>query len=205
MYLLTKHTKSYDVPLFLLYGLFAQFLYIGQQFSISLSMLATKRINYVLLFMLVWLAGCQSNHTKLIRGYLEEPFRAPQVANSGDTENDAAWNKGVALYEKRDYKGAAKAFLSVAWDPYFTGSANFYAGLCSLYLPNADGRAAIPLLQKAVGQTTNRRDDAQWYLALAYLLHKNEKGQQLLYRMAESFSHRHVDEATKLIDAVVRQ
>lgn len=103
----------------------------------------------------------------------------------------------MTFYNDGNYQEAVANLKAVLSDDPDNSEARFYLGASWLALMN--GKEAIPVLQDVISQKNNYHDQAEWYLALAYLINQDDKdAMHLLERISNERSHTFHDKAKEL-------
>ncbi|MEX2591744.1 MAG: tetratricopeptide repeat protein [Anditalea sp.] len=102
----------------------------------------------------------------LVADYLDEPYKGPPFYR-GPEETIAPW---VINYEKGDYQEAKTALEKIVASGGTNPEASFYLGLCYLYQENPDPQNAVSQFNKVLDSDNRYREQALWYLGLAYTL-----------------------------------
>jgi len=103
---------------------------------------------------------------------------------------------GMQLYKAGSFKKALNSFLSA--DAKYRQISSFYIGLCYLNLDKY--REAIDYLNEAVTLNGDHKEDAEWYLALAYLADGDiEDSERIVKRIASIPKHYYHEQAKDLL------
>jgi tetratricopeptide (TPR) repeat protein len=109
---------------------------------------------------------------------------------------------GLGAYQAKDYRSAVSQFDEVLKVDPNHQEANFYAGVSYLSLEEAN--KAIQCLEKAKkGANGTIAENAEWYLALAYLKAKNKaKAEPLLKELQSRPASPYQQKATEVLDDI---
>ncbi|MFB6341678.1 tol-pal system YbgF family protein [Saccharicrinis sp. FJH62] len=146
----------------------------------------------ILLVLLVYLFMRPDRNQRLYAGFYQpDPGLVTAMSSSSDYEFDRA----MVDFKIGNYKAAIKR-----WEPLLesrpeSDTLNYFIG--SAYLAENDAASAIPKFKKvAQNPKSDFRNDANWYLALAYLLNdENDKAKEIL----KQTSHPRKDELLRKI------
>lgn len=147
-----------------------------------------------------------ANQTDPLRLYAKNftPY-ANTLTVRGETDTSAIARAEVAAmqqYQNQQYPQAAATFEQLTQlNPKDLNTYNFYAGIA--LLANMQAADALPKLQ-AVAQNNNPyKEQAEWYIALAYLQSKDKaKAKELLTQIAAQSVHDRKTEAQKLLKSL---
>jgi hypothetical protein len=114
----------------------------------------------------------------------------------------AVLDMGTIAYNRASYAEAITHFnkiLSTAdVDALQYEEISYLLGIS--YLANKQAGQAIPIFERLIREETSRKDESQWYLALALIKEKQvEKGSQLLHTIAEQPYHQKLKKAKELL------
>jgi tetratricopeptide (TPR) repeat protein len=103
---------------------------------------------------------------------------------------------GMQLYKAGSFQKALNSFLNA--DAKYRQISSFYIGLCYLNLDKY--REAIDYLNEAVTLNGDHKEDAEWYLALAYLADGDiEDSERIVKRIAGIPKHYYHEQAKDLL------
>ncbi|MCO6490409.1 MAG: hypothetical protein J5I98_18485 [Phaeodactylibacter sp.] len=150
------------------------------------------------LFILAWIVIQPSpgNAQELASAYLTTSEIYHGGALKGNAGNEEARTQAIRSFNAGEYAQA---------EQYFSGIGNkteedlFYSGMSSLYLKEYKG--AIAKLESLAGSESRFQEEANWYLAIAYILDGDlATARELLSKMEPSgWNH---DKARKLLEAL---
>ncbi len=118
-----------------------------------------------------------------------------QPRDAGDSIG--SFYNGMQFYKAGSYQDALNSFL-VAQEKYEQISA-FYIGLCYLNLDQYSDAAVH--LEEAVALNGDHKQDAEWYLALAYLAEgKVNKTENIIKQITNQPKHYYYEQARNLLE-----
>jgi hypothetical protein len=134
----------------------------------------------------------------LIDQDLSQPYPVSNVFRGPSTEGD--YYRAVQLYQNKNYVQASQYFEKAAQTETDLATITFYNGLSSLY--SGHYSSAIKLLAGKTVSASRYSQQAQWYLALAYIKSdQTKKGMEILKRIVSSSTHYKRDEAVEFLEA----
>lgn len=140
------------------------------------------------------------NTPKLLASeYLEQKHIAP-VTLMGDNQNEKYWSATIEAYKQSDYDGVIENFKSIQ-DP--TDEQVLYASISKLYLKDPNLEGAINDLKAVLSKPESLvEDQANWFLALAYLSSDDEaSAMPILQSIEQSRSWNH-ENASQLLNSM---
>lgn len=110
--------------------------------------------------------------------------------------------EAMQYYQNQQYPQAAATFNQLAqMNPKDQNTYDFYAGIS--LLANLQATDALQKLQTVAGNNNPYQEQAQWYMALAYLQNKDtNKAKELLQQMAAQSIHDRKADAQKLLKSL---
>lgn len=150
------------------------------------------------LFIFAWIVIQPSpgNVQELASAYLTTSEIYHGGALKGNTENEEARTQAIRSFNAGEYAQA---------EQYFSGIGNkteedlFYSGMSSLYLK--EYKDAIAKLKSLAGSESRFQEEANWYLAIAYILDGDLATARELLSKMEPSSWNH-DKTRKLLEAL---
>jgi len=141
--------------------------------------------------------GKPSNTQSTLIAYLDEPYPVTVFLSNQPAE---AW---VEAYQSGDYQQATVLLKNALQNGEDNAVLQYYAGLSHLYQqPRQPAQAITYLAQVKEGALAQQAD---WYLALAYLLENNvEEAQPLLQQIVDTQAFRH-EAAAGLLDRIAQK
>lgn len=121
----------------------------------------------------------------------------------GNGDTDTLFQNAQAAYTAGNCNAALEALAPLLNDASFERRplALLLQGTCLLDLGKAP--AAIETLQQIPPAAARLHEEAQWYIALAYLAQsENEEASEILKQIAEATRHRHYQEAREMLKMV---
>lgn len=137
----------------------------------------------------------RTSHSYLFKNHFAHYGYTIEPRGAGDSIG--SFYNGMRLYEAGSFEDAISSFIDT--EQNYNQISNFYIGLC--YLELDQYKNAIIYLQKATAINGEQTQEAEWYLALAYLAEgKIKQTEGLLIQIINSQEHYYQQQAQNLLD-----
>lgn len=136
------------------------------------------------------------NVQELASGYLATSEIYHSGALKGNTHNEEARMQAIRSFNAGEYVQAEQYFSSIGEK---TDEDVFYSGISSLY--DKKYKEAIAKLQSLTGTESRYQEEANWYLAIAYILDGDQAAAKGLLSTMEPSSWNY-DKTRKLLEAL---
>lgn len=138
-----------------------------------------------------------SSPEKIFSSYYK-PFNSISPVTRGAAgQKDLLFSEALSNYNTGDYKKAESGFAKIMAEDPASGKASFYLGLTEIASGNTDN--AIRDLSSAAVQQCEFNQEAQWYLAMAYLKKGDGKNASSLLRKLSDTKGFYSDRSRKIL------
>ncbi len=171
----------------------------GRRIWLNVARLAAAVAVLIAAFFLFYPA--QPSPQQLAANYLKTPHLAPEVTRNQNVD-PASWNDIRTAYLDEDYRELIRLLRDDIQAGNGTPQHTFYLGLGYLYQPEPDYEQAITALRSLIDRSASFQEEAQWFLALAYLRNDQPEQAESLLRTIVDRQQWRSEEAAKLLGAM---